>query len=358
MRLALTNYLRHLASASPRGFHPLLAVHYLTYACAFRCPYCSDGSGVPYPALRSRVLGKADTLELLARVRRRCDHLVLTGGEPLDHPEVDAVLRGLPALGFDAVVLTTVGAALDRHLDAVATGVRHLVVSLDTLDGARGDRWLGRPGTHARILRNLELASRHPRRRYEILLSSVATPDNIPDLTEVHRFARDRGWRHAVSPQLQGVHPHPALRGNPGYRALLGVLIDEKRRGVPVYGTVAYLEHLRDLTAFRCRPSTVLATSPAGDVLYPCLEIGKVAGNLLAEPDLDAIRAAGRAQHGPEPRCDDRCQSPCALGFALLLQRPEIAIDEAWRWTLGALRRSGDRLARPFRRPRPAARRG
>jgi MoaA/NifB/PqqE/SkfB family radical SAM enzyme len=358
MWISARNLLHHLWSRSPRGFHPLLAVHYLTYACAFRCPYCSDGSGVPYHALRSPTLDAGRTLELLGRVRRRCDWLVLTGGEPLDHPEVDQVLRGLPRLGFDGVVLTTVGAALDRHLDAVDAAVRHLVVSLDTLDGARGDRWLGRPGAHARILANLEAAARRPRRRYEVMLSSVATPENLGDLAEVRRFARERGFRHAVSPQLLGVHPHPGLRRHPGYRALYDGLIADRRRGLPTYGSVDYLAHMRDLRAFRCRPSTVLATSPAGDVSYPCLEIGKVAGNLLDEPDLDAIRRAGRERHGPEPHCQPRCQSPCALGFALPLDRPGAALADL-RWELVALlRRAGAGLAQPFRRPRPAARPG
>jgi hypothetical protein len=143
-----------------------------------------------------------------------------------------------------------------------------------------------------------------------------------------------------VSPQLVGVHPNPALRASAAYRTLMDGLVRAKRAGAPIEGTVAYLEHLRDLAPFRCRPSTVLAVSPAGDVFYPCLELGHVAGNLLTEPDLDAIRAAGRARFGPEPRCDPRCQSPCALGFALLLARPWIIADEGWRALRGALRSS------------------
>jgi MoaA/NifB/PqqE/SkfB family radical SAM enzyme len=340
------NYLRHAVDRSPSGFHPLLAVHYLTYACKFSCPYCCDGNGVPYPKLRSPILGAAESLELMRRIRRRSDFVVLTGGEPLDHPDVDAILTGLPRVGFDGVVLTTVGAALDEHLDAVAAGVKWLAVSIDTLDHARGDAWLGRPGTHARILANVELAARHPRRRFEIVIGSVATPENLADVGEVHRFARAHGFRHSVSPQLQGVHAHPGLLGDPAYRALYDQLIDAKRAGHDVEGTVAYLEHMRDLKEFRCRPSTVLATSPTGDVFYPCLELGKVAGNLLDEPDLDAIRAAGRARFGTEPRCGNRCQSPCALAFGLLFDRPWTLADEAFRQALGGARRLFEGVAR------------
>jgi hypothetical protein len=81
----------------------------------------------------------------------------------------------------------------------------------------------------------------------------------------------------------------------------------------------------------------VLATTPAGEVFYPCLERGTLAGSLLEHADLDAIRAEGRARHGPEPRCGEQCHSPCALSFALLLDRPWTALDEAWRVARGAL---------------------
>jgi hypothetical protein len=167
----------------------------------------------------------------------------------------------------------------------------------------------------------------------------VATPDNLADVAAVHEFALALGFRHSVSPQLVGVHPHLGLRANERYRALMDDLIRRKRAGAAIEGTVAYLEHLRDLASFGCRPSTVLAVSPPGDVFYPCLELGQVAGNLLSEPDLDVIRAAGRARFGPEPRCDPRCQSPCALGFALVLARPWIVLDEGYRALLGGTRR-------------------
>jgi MoaA/NifB/PqqE/SkfB family radical SAM enzyme len=338
------NWLHHVARRSPRGFHPLLTVHYLTYACALRCPYCCDGHGRRYSDLRAPVLRTAQALELYARIRRRCDFLVVTGGEPLDHPDVDEILAALPRLRFDGVVLTTRGASLDAHLDAL-DAVPNLVVSLDTMDPAKGDAWLGVPGTHARVVENLARAVRR-RKPASIVVSTVATPENLPDVAEVHRFARSLGVRHSVSPQLLGVHPHPALRESAEYRALMDGLVREKKAGGAVEGTVAYLEHLRDLRAFGCRPSTVMAVSPAGDVFYPCLELGHVAGNLLEEPDLDRIRAAGLEKFGPEPSCGPRCQSPCALGFALLFARPWIVLDEGWRTLLGAVRTSR-RGARP-----------
>ena len=73
-------------------------------------------------------------------------------GRPIQEARAD-----LAALGFDGVVLTTIGDEVADHLDVVARGVRWLVFSLETLDLAKGDRWLGRgPGFLAAILDNIE----------------------------------------------------------------------------------------------------------------------------------------------------------------------------------------------------------
>jgi MoaA/NifB/PqqE/SkfB family radical SAM enzyme len=332
---------------SPEGFHPLLAIHHLTSAS----PHCSEGQGARSSELRSPTLRTTDVLALYTRIRGRCDHLVITGGEPLDHPDADVILSALPRLGFDGVVLTTRGARLEAHLDALEAGVDQLVVSLDTLDPEKGDARLGQPGVHAAILRNLHLLASRPRRHPSVVISTVAMPGSLPDVVAVNDFALAHGFRHAVSPQLLGARPHPELRASAEYRALMDGLVRRKRAGEAIEGTVAYLEHLRDLAPFGCRPSTVLTVSPTGDVFYPCLELGQVAGNLLAEPDLDAIRAAGRARFGPDPRCERRCHSSCALGFALVLSRPWIVLDEGWRTLVGGTRRL---LTPRPRRPAPA----
>jgi MoaA/NifB/PqqE/SkfB family radical SAM enzyme len=323
MLRTLRNSLVHLGTRDPAQWRPLLAVYYLTYACNYRCPYCSDGTGTPYYRLASPVLPADDVLRLFSTIRRYADFLVLTGGEPLRYAALDDVLRGLPALGFDGVVFTTIGDDVERHLPGINRAVNHLVFSLDTLDEAKADRWLGAgPGGHARILGQIEAARAFPDRKYKIIISAVATPDNLDDLYAVYDFAAARGFRFALCPQLEGVKAPARFNGDPEYRRLFDFLIDRKRRGEKVYGTVAYIEHMRDLAKFSCRPSTVLAVSPTGDVFYPCLEIGQVAGNLISEPDLDRIRAAGRRKFGPEPACDTRCHSACALGLSLAFNHP------------------------------------
>jgi hypothetical protein len=93
---------------------------------------------------------------------------------------------------------------------------------------------------------------------------------------------------------------------------------------------VDYLEHLRDLRKFKCRPFTMLVVSPLGEVFYPCLELGNYAGNLFAEPNLHRLRQAGRERFGPPPQCGRQCHSACALGFARLLENPLSILHEGY----------------------------
>ncbi len=327
---SVRNLVTHALTRDPERWRPLLAVYYLTYACDFRCPYCSDGAQNPYYALRAKLLRGEELLELLAILRRATDFLILTGGEPTKHPDFAYLMEHLPGLGFEGVVLTTNGYELAPHLEVTVRAVRHLVFSLDTLDARKADACYGvGAGALERILATLERALPLARRSScEVVISAVATPENLDDLHGVYDFARARGLRFALCPQLVGVKPHAELVENPRYRALYDRLIAEKRAGRKVQGSIPYLEHMRDLRKFRCRPSTMVAVTPTGDLFYPCLELGQIAGNLLRTPDLDALRAAGRAQFGPEPSCDNRCHSACALGFAMMLESPLSQLEE------------------------------
>jgi MoaA/NifB/PqqE/SkfB family radical SAM enzyme len=348
---AAASCLYHEFIDGPDRWYPVLSVFYLTNRCRFRCPYCSDGAGKPYHELDDRILPAPAAVSLLGAIRRHCEHVVITGGEPLEHPEVDAVLEGTRGVGFKSVVFTTNGHELDQHLDTIAGTVTNLVVSLDTLDGREGDAQYGAgAGVHARVLSNIERAAELPGRRFEMTISSVVTPGGIPDLHAVYAWAKERDFTFAACPQLVGVKAQGDLVGNPRYREFYDFLIAEKRRGGKVFGTVRYLEYMRDLRKFRCRPFTMLVVSPLGQVFYPCLEQGHHAGNLLGKADLHALRREARKVFGPQPDCDNRCHSACALGFGVGLAYPSSLASEAWLQVRAAMRRGSLRLrgVRPY----------
>ncbi|HOX52729.1 MAG TPA: hypothetical protein PKY05_14695, partial [Fibrobacteria bacterium] len=125
-----------------------------------------------------------------------------------------------------------------------------------------------------------------------------------------------------------------------GYVDLYRFLIEHKRKGRKIFATTKALEWMRDLAAFPCHPSTLVAIAPGGSVMWPCLEIGKVGGNLFLQPDLNALYAQAWEAHGGPPRCGNQCHSACSLGFSSILEHPSTLLREAFADIRGAIRRS------------------
>lgn len=320
-------------------WYPILSVYYLTYRCRFRCSYCSDGSGIPYHSLKDDTPDAAIALEIIERIRKHTDHIVITGGEPLDHPDLQSVLEGIALLRFRTVTLTTNGYDILRHLKTISRSVTTLVFSLDTLDPLKADTIYGAGrGKLQRILGNIETASGFRNRKYDIIISSVVTPYNIPDLYMVYEYAAKRDFIFAACPQLAGVRAHKYLKGNMDYIDFYDFLIREKKKGRPVYGTVKYLEYMRDLARFECSPFTMLVVSPSGNVYYPCLEKGHNPGKIHDFKNLHDIRLEGFRRFGGKPSCGTQCHSACALGFAIILKYPGEIFREALLLLISRLR--------------------
>ncbi|MBF0406155.1 MAG: radical SAM protein [Candidatus Riflebacteria bacterium] len=331
----LVNFVVHKLLNPRKKWYPFISVFYLTYECNFRCPFCSDGSGTPYYRLPEKILPASEVIKLLKIIRTKCDYIVLTGGEPLRHPEFSSIMEAVVQMKFREVVLTTNGYDVDKHFSAIAGAVTSLVFSLNSLDPERSDRFFGlkshdKGATLRKILGNIDLAEKHSNKNFQIHISSVVGPSNIEDLYKVYEFARKRDFIFAACPQLVGVKPHSGLSGKDDFRAFYTFLLEEKQKGNKVYGTTPYLEYMRDLRKFRCYPFTMLVVSPTGDVYYPCLEIGHLAGNLLKTQNLHKIRQNGERLFGPQPDCDNRCQSACALGFSMLFQHPSVIFEDIW----------------------------
>jgi MoaA/NifB/PqqE/SkfB family radical SAM enzyme len=316
-------FIYHKYVKQPKRWYPFLSVYYLTYGCNFRCPYCSDGSGRPYHELPNNILPCDKALEVCKNIRKHCDTLVITGGEPLNYPEFPKFISNIGKLKFNEVVLTTNGHKLDKYIDLVADNVSSLVISLDTLNEKKADLNFGiGSGAYEKIMQNIHLASQYPKRKYRIDISSVVTPGNIADLYDVYEFAQKHAFTYSVAPHLEGVKANKLLQDNKEYYEFYDYMIEQKRKGKNIFGSPVYHEYMRDLKKFSCSPFTMLVVSPEGEVFYPCLEIGNYAGNILKENNLHKIMANGKKLFGPVSNCDNRCHSACALGYSLLLKYP------------------------------------
>lgn len=312
----------HKIHKSGSRWYPFLTVYYLTYACTFRCPYCSDGHQIPYYQLEFEEPSKENALNIIGSIRNYTDSLALTGGEPLEHKNLNEILSVLHTFKFREIILTTNGFNLDQLAEEGLNNLTNLVVSIDTMEVSKADKIYGLgSGTFQKILSNLDQLRYLNPKHLKVTLSSVITPENIQDLYEVFSFAQENQFEFAAAPQLHGVKPHPHLEDNDDYQQFFDFLIHEKKQGANIFNTPLYLKYLRDLENFACHPFTMLIISPEGNVFYPCLEMGHNAGNITTNQPLHQFKKQGEAAYGPQPKCPNQCHSACALSFSLLFEK-------------------------------------
>ncbi|MBI4861400.1 MAG: radical SAM protein [Candidatus Riflebacteria bacterium] len=335
MFLLERNFIRHAVEwklGIYRPYRPLCAYVYLTFRCNLACVYCNDGSGKKYPDCDSDgELSTDQWLRVLSVIRRETDVLIFTGGEPTMRKDLKPILDGCRSLGFAKICLLTNGVTLERHPEILET-CHILMVSLDTLDEARSDRMMGAPaGTFRRIMKNVELAC-EARKSHGIRLyfNVVVTPDNVADVHDVIDFCLERSIGFTPLPEVVGFYPREGLKGNPDYEALIDRMVELKRSGCEVLGTMGYIRGVKRFDSYRCLAPLLARVWPNGDLCYPCQKLHKVGGNLLALGDYSKAVDEGVARHGPIPECDNRCHVGCYMDFSMCIQRPGLLLEEAW----------------------------
>src|SRR3979490_1347168 len=108
---------------------PYAVTFYVTHKCNLDCSYCTQKE----PEVFSDQLGTPDTLQLLRRIRKESDSIVITGGEPTLRSDIEEIVAAARfACKFRSVLLITNGTLLDRKA-GILRGVTGLVVSLDAL---------------------------------------------------------------------------------------------------------------------------------------------------------------------------------------------------------------------------------
>lgn len=121
----------------------------------------------------------------------------LTGGEPLLHPDVLAVVRMLGTLGLDDLALTTNATRLEKLARPLReAGLRRLNVSLDTLDPARFRR-MTRGGKLDAVLRGIDAAT--DAGFAEIKLNTVVVRGENDDELEA---LVDWSWQRNIVPRF------------------------------------------------------------------------------------------------------------------------------------------------------------
>ncbi|MCC6466391.1 MAG: GTP 3',8-cyclase MoaA [Planctomycetes bacterium] len=131
----------------------------VTDRCNMRCSYCVSGRMLNLrPEDELLTLQELETV-VAAATRLGFDSFRFTGGEPLVRPGLTGLLARVAAMpGVRKLSLSTNGSLLAENLDALqAAGVRHLNISLDSLQAGRF-REITRGGDLGRVLQGIRAA--------------------------------------------------------------------------------------------------------------------------------------------------------------------------------------------------------
>ncbi len=160
---------------------------HLTNRCNMSCTHCLFSSS---PSAEEQI-SAASVLQLADEAwQTGCRLFALTGGEPLVHPEINTIVRGLLALEGTHVVILTNGLLADRLSAAFPDDIDriHLQISVDGI-GENHDKLRGK-GAFERLTDDImKLRSR----QIPCTLSMCITQSNIADMEHVIEYAADNG---------------------------------------------------------------------------------------------------------------------------------------------------------------------
>jgi cyclic pyranopterin phosphate synthase len=164
----------------------------VTDRCNLRCEYCMPEEEYVWLA-HDDLLNYEEISELVdTMIGLGVDKVRLTGGEPLLRRDLPALVRLLAAKdGLADLALTTNGVLLEESASSLRdAGLKRVNISLDTL---RPDRFLAltRSGSHGRVLRGIETASRvFTGLKLDAVIMRGINDDELADLLD---FGADRG---------------------------------------------------------------------------------------------------------------------------------------------------------------------
>lgn len=178
--------------------------------CNMRCPYCHNAALVDRTAAPAGLLSLGEAIDAVLRRRGKIEAVVLTGGEPLIHPELPAVAGFLRQEGF-LVKLDTNG-LLPRALEAVDADY----YAIDLKTAPERYQELGYHGGDAEALLRASLAHiRSSGKPYEVRvvsmprffdpasarsMASLLEPGDAVKVAQFRNESTLEGWCAAVQP--------------------------------------------------------------------------------------------------------------------------------------------------------------
>ncbi len=182
-----------------RFLPPLLLHYYITERCNCRCTFCHIWR---LPTRKSDDASLNDVVKNLSEAKKLGARFVdFTGGEPLLHDDLPAMLREAKRLGYKTSI-TTNGLRYETYARSLAGLVDFLHFSLDALDETKHNSIRGQQ-TFAHVMRSVDVA-RHLGEQPDLLFT--VNEHNIDQLAPLVAFAQRLGLMLIVNPVFVYAH--------------------------------------------------------------------------------------------------------------------------------------------------------
>jgi len=272
--------------------HPEFLYLHLTSRCNLRCSYCYASPG-PNKERERRDLPFAVAREVLRQAQGLgVQNVVVTGGEPLLHPQAVQILEEAKRLG-QGVNLLTNGLLIEPSLARrLAIACDQITISLDSADPTLHDLHRGR-GAHARASRAIAILNEvgFP----HVVVAAVLTCHNQHERYEDFAAYATSLGAERVSRQvyiLQGAHRDETLRLD--FDSFLACLAQELDAAVAQAQPRG--ERPSAIWRDRCGAASGVVAIGADGVVYPCQGLirSEFAAGSIREDSLDEIYAHAR----------------------------------------------------------------
>lgn len=277
-RTAAGNYVanRRLAKAGREDLRPLYFIWTTLRTCNFTCTYCDDHQGRKYPELpNDGVLDTAGGKRLLEVMRTRTPSVYFAGGEPTVRQDLPELSRHAVELGYDPIIINTNGSLIARNLKQPnwrtwLADTDIIIVSLDALDlGLLADMWVYRKPQD--VLRNLLMLNELKEQfDFKLMINCVIQPGRIDEARAVLEFAEDMGIWFTPVPMNEGPTVHAGVHLDPAYPALVETILERKKAGARITGSLRMNRRLLKSEPLECRNTLKPHIDYDGKLAWPC----------------------------------------------------------------------------------------
>jgi MoaA/NifB/PqqE/SkfB family radical SAM enzyme len=210
------------------------------------------------------------------------------------------------------------------------TYLDRLIISLDSVD-PQALNTISVPDAYAEtvIANAREAASLQKKYKFKLILNAVITPETLPGMDKLLAFCTENDATISFSPQSVNNWPRYELVTSPEYRTFIERVIQLKKQGAPVMGSLSYFRILLNQAPYECYPTLIPRIMPDGWLAYPCRPMEKAGGeqggravNLLSVETWDQAWRIAKKKYGKAPTSCVSCFQQCYAEPSLMQARP------------------------------------